>query len=90
MEYTDMKAFMFPADIWGVMMNFEDEEIGHIMKAVYKWIYKEEYPEGLTKSEATLATILVNRITISVNKYLDMVNGKTYIRKRKEIESNEQ
>ena len=34
MKPTDMKAFMFPVDIWGIMMNFDDEEIGHIMKAV--------------------------------------------------------
>ena len=36
MKPTDMKAFMFPSDIWGIMVNFDDEEIGHIMKAVYE------------------------------------------------------
>ena len=92
MKSTDMKAFMFPVDIWGIMMNFDDEEIGHIMKAVFNWIYKGEYTDGLTKNESTTAIMLINRIADSANNYLNKVNGEREkrCRKRKEIESNEQ
>ena len=93
MKPTDMKAFMFPVDIWGIMMNFDDEEIGHIMKAVFNWIYKGEYTDGLTKNESTTAIMLINRIADSANNYLNKVNGferEKRCRKRKEIESNEQ
>ena len=63
------------------------------MKAVFNWIYKDEYTDGLTKNESTTAIMLINRIADSANNYLNKVNGYEREKKcikRKEIESNEQ